>query len=54
VQFIALDLAAERLAGAQEVDLSDVFFQGFRSHAVGQGCGGALLAPKPFRDGGVE
>ena len=33
---VALDLHAQRLAGADQVFLADEFFQGARTHAVGQ------------------
>ena len=48
---VAFDLDAQRLAGADEVFLSDKFFERARTHAVGEGtC--ALLRGVLRRDGG--
>ena len=40
-QFVALDLAAQRLAGAEDVLLADVVFEALRAHALGERAAGS-------------
>ena len=48
-EFVALDLAAQGLAGAEDVVLADVVFEAARAHALGQ----RALGAGGFRGRGV-